>query len=278
VVIGGTTGSGKTILLRWLLYRLAVQNRPEDLRLLLVDPKRFELTGFAHLPHLLHPPVSNHLDIARVLTWLTGELDRRADRGSTRPRIVCAVEEVADVLAVNREVGPLLARVAQIGRGLGVHLIVTTQQPGAKSLGDSLANFPARILGRVASATLSYGAAGREKSGAHVLLGRGDFLLLAAGETTRFQAPLPDGHQWARLPRTDQVARLDDELPTLVEFADRNHDPRGGRGRRELSPSDYDAAQEALDDGADADDLRGRFGIGYERARRMRTQYTEATR
>lgn len=272
-LVGGVTGSGKSVLLRWLLYRLAMQNDPRDLRLLLVDPKRFELTDFARLPHLLHPTVSNPLDIARVLAWLTAELERRAVAGQTAPRIVAVIEEVADVVSQNRAILPALARVAQVGRALGLHLIVTTQQPGARSLGDSLVNFPLRILGRIASSTLTYGAAGRAKSGADVLLGKGDMLLLAAGETIRFQAPLPDGRQWGRLPRTAQVASLEAELPTPAIFADRNRDARGGYGRRELSPEDYAVLQAALEDGADEDDLRGRFGIGWTRASRLVAQY-----
>lgn len=273
VAIGGTTGSGKSVLLRWLLYRLAVQNDARGLRMLLVDPKRFELGDFARLPHLLHPVVNDHLETARVLAWLTAELDRRADTGQTTPRIVTVIEEVADVVSQNRTILPALGRVAQVGRALGLHLIVTTQQPGARSLGDALVNFPARILGRVASQTLTFGAAGRARSGAAELLGKGDMLLLAAGETIRFQAPLPDGRQWAKLPRAAQVASLEDELPTPAIFADRNRDPRGGHGRRELSPAEYADLQAALEEGADEDDLRARFGIGWTRASRLVSQY-----
>lgn len=273
VAIGGTTGSGKSVLLRWLLYRLIQQNDPRGLRLLLIDPKRFELGDFAKLPHLLHPTIYDHLSIARVLAWLTAELDRRAATGQTGPRIVTVIEEVADVVSQNKAILPALARVAQIGRALGLHLIVTTQQPGARSLGEALVNFPARILGRVASSTLTFGAAGRAKSGADVLLGRGDMLLLAAGETIRFQAPLPDGRQWSKLPRAAQVASLEDDLPTPAIFADRNRDPRGGHGRRELTPAEYDDLQAALEDGATEDDLRGRFGIGWARAARLVAQY-----
>jgi S-DNA-T family DNA segregation ATPase FtsK/SpoIIIE len=265
-------------LLRWLLYRLAVQNDPDALRLILIDPKAFELADFGRLPHLRHPVVAKPLDVARVLSWVAGELDRRAQhgRGGGGPRLVVVVEEVAELLAANREVGPLLARIAQIGRALGVHLVATTQQPGARSLGDSLVNFPCRILGRVASATLTFGAAGRKQTGADCLLGRGDFLLLAAGETVRFQAPLLDGRQLTQLPRADRVATLEDELPTVVEWADLLRDPRGGRGRRELSAADYAAMQDAIAQGAGADDLRADFNIGYERAARIVGGYREA--
>lgn len=273
MVMGGTTGSGKTVLMQWLLYRLAMQNEPEALKMLLLDPKRFELSQFGLLPHLLHPVVSQGLEVARVLAWVTEEMERRAARGISRPRLVVAIEEVADVLAVNREVGPLLARIAQIGRALGVHLIATTQQPGARSLGESLVNFPARILGRVASATLTYGAAGRARTGADVLLGRGDFLLLAAGESVRFQAPLVDGRQFSKLPRAAEAASLEEELPALAILADRNRDPRGGPGRRELDGEDYAKMEEALRAGASVRELVERFGIGSTRATRIHGQF-----
>ena len=270
-VIGGTTGSGKSVLLHWLLYRLAVQNTPDALKMLLIDPKAFELGDFGRLPHLAHPVVSRPLEVSRVLSWVADELDRRAQRprGACGPRLLVVVEEVAELLTGNRDVGPLLSRIAQIGRALKVHALVTTQQPGSRSLGLALPNFPCRILGRVASGTLTYGASGRARTGADALLGRGDFLLLAAGETIRFQAPLMDGRQLSQLPKAAVVATLDDELPTAVSIADLARDPRGGRGRRELSPDDYDRLQEAIDGGADADQVREAFGIGYERAARM---------
>lgn len=273
VIIGGTTGSGKTITLHWLLTRLLQQNDPAALRVLALDPKRGELLPFAHVPHLLHPITSNPLDVARVLAWVEGELGRRAATSTRRPRLVVILEEVADVLKTTPTAGDLFARIAQIGRGLGVHLVATTQQPGAKSLGDALANFPARLLGRVASATLTYGAAGRARTMADQLLGRGDFLLITADGTTRLQVPMLTGRQYRSLPRVDQVDTLDGDLPSMALFADMARDTRGGQGRRELGPAEYARIDQALADGATADDLRGEFGIGWDRARRLRDNY-----
>lgn len=275
-VIGGTTGSGKTVLLRWLLLRLCLQNPPDRLRLLLLDPKGFELAGFRHSAHLLHPVESHPLQVARVLAWVVAELGRRAQAGVRLPRLVVVVEEAADLTAQNRDIAPALERVAQIGRALGVHLVVTTQQPGAASLGRGLANFPARIMGRVASATLTYGATGRRQTGADTLLGCGDFVLLTAGRTTRFQAPLATGLQWGQLPRAGgAVPTLEAELPTLVEFGDHARDPRGGRGGRSLGAPEYRRMEEALAAGARTPDLQAEFGIGWKRARRMETAYRE---
>ncbi len=277
-VVGGTTGSGKTVLLRWLLLRLCVQNSPEQLRLVIMDPKGFELREFRQSAHLLHPVESHPLQCVRLLQWVTEEVHRRAQTGTSSPRLVVVVEEVADLTAQNRDIVGQLERIAQMGRALGVHLVATTQQPGSAALGRALVNFPARILGRVSSSTLTYGAAGRGRTGAEDLLGRGDFLLLAAGEQSRFQAPLADGRQWAQLPRAHQVATLEDVLPTLVEFGDRNRDTRGGRGRRELSAADYARMEAAVANGATVEDLRGEFGVGWTRAARIVGGYAEATR
>jgi DNA segregation ATPase FtsK/SpoIIIE, S-DNA-T family len=273
LVIGGVTGSGKSCALQWLLYRLARQNAPEALRLLCLDPKGRELAPFAGLPHLLHPPVANPLEAARVLAWAASELDRRLASGQQNPRLVIVLEEAADVCATVPDAGALLARLAQVGRSAGITVIVTVQQPGARSLGDALTNFPARLLGRVASATLTYGAAGRARTMADTLLGRGDMLLLTAGDATRLQMPLITGRQLGAMPRADVVASLTDDLPSLAMFADRARDPRGGAGRRELGQAEYEAIEQALEGGASTDDLRTQFGIGWERARRLHASY-----
>lgn len=276
LLIAGTTGSGKTVALHWLLYRLVLQNDPAALRLVMLDPKRGELAPFAHVPNLLHPIASAPLEMARLLTWATDELDRRLTSGRRAPRVVVVVEEIADLLKSNPDAAGALARLAQVGRGLGVHLIGVTQQPGARSLGDALANFPARLLGRVASATLTYGAAGRSRTQADTLLGKGDFLLLTADSTTRLQVPMIGGQQYGALPHTAQPARLDDELPVLAELADlTGRDARGGQGRRALGTAEYAELDQALQDGAGADDLRARFGIGWDRATRIVGNYRE---
>ncbi len=278
LVIGGTTGSGKSELLRWLLYRLLSQNSPDLLKILVIDPKRDALSAFRRVPHLLHEPVSHALDAVRVLSWLTGELDQRMATGRNSPRVVAIIEEVADMIAGSPEIGGMLARLAQVGRSAGLHVVAITQQPGAKSLGDALANFPARVLGRVASGTLTYGAAGRARSMADQLLGRGDLLLLRAGEVVRFQAPLCDPAMLATLPRAERLASLDAELPSVVRVADLARDRRGGSGRRELSERDYERIESDLEEGAGVPDLRERYGIGTGRARRLSDTWREVAR
>lgn len=273
IILGGTTGSGKSVLLRWMIHRLAMQNPVQTLRFVMLDPKRLELRMFAHLPHLLHPVTSAPLEIGRVLSWVEGELDRRMESGRVRPRIVVVIEEVADVLARNRQAGDLLARLCQVGRACAISVLASTQQPGASSLGPAIVNFPTRILGRVSSGTLTYGASGRRQTAADMLLGRGDMLLVAAGETVRFQAPLADDAQFRRLPATETVASLEDQLPAVVAMADLQRDRRGGHTRRDLDAETYQQIEQALADGASADDLKRRFSIGSTRASRLRDEW-----
>jgi hypothetical protein len=125
----------------------------------------------------------------------------------------------------------------------------------------------------VASATLTYGAAGRARTMADNLLGRGDMLLLTAGDVTRLQVPLVDGRQLGAMPRASAVASLGDALPSLALFADRARDPRGGQGRRDLAPDNYGRIDAALQAGARPDDLRAEFGIGWDRAQRLYAAY-----
>ncbi len=273
LLIAGTTGSGKSVALHWLLYRLCRQNDPAQLRMIMLDPKRGELAPFAHVPHLLHPVASAPLEMASLLSWATSELDRRLDTGRRGPRLVIVAEELADLAKTSPEAMGAVARIAQVGRGLNVHIIGVTQQPGTRSLGDALSNFPARLLGRVASATLTYGAAGKGKTEAHNLLGKGDMLLIRNDGVTRLQVPLIDGRQYGQLPRAVQVASLAEELPTVAYVADLQRDPRGGQGRKELTPQEYADITRDLEAGASPDNLKAAYAIGYERARRLWENY-----
>lgn len=267
VVLGGSTGSGKTMLTHWTLYRLFRQNHIQQLRAVLLDPKKGELSDFAQVPHLLHPITSNPVDCGRVLNWAVAELDRRLAGGISKPRILIVIEEIAD-LATTGGILPAVGRIAQVGRSAGMHLLVTTQQPGSKSLGDALVNFKARAIGQVTTGTLTYGATGRAQTGANELLGRGDFMLVAAGVVQRFQAPLMDRGLLGRLPK-GTPGSLEEKLPAVAYLADLQRDRRGGRGRRELDGDVYAELDRRLAAGATPDELKVEFGIGWERARRL---------
>jgi len=268
VVIGGTTGSGKTNALHWLLRCLLVHNPLGRLRLLLADPKRKELDPFVLSRHLLHPVAYDLTEIIKMLLWVQSTMAERAEHGITQPKILMVVDEVKELAQRDRRVLDVMSSIAQLGRGVGICLIVTTQQPGAKALGEALPNFPARLLGRVTSATLTFGAAGRARSQAETLLGRGDMLLITYDGLTRLQVPLVTEAELAAIPRwesADRVPRLD--LPEAVNWSTPpGVDTRGGWNR---TPLDLDAVRQAVEDGATARDLQTLFGINYDRARRL---------
>jgi len=189
VLVAGTTGSGKTALARGLLTSLALGNDPDDLRMLLVDPKGRSFAPFAGLPHLLAAPIAGVAEAEKRLGWLVEEMEWRQAEGVRTPRVVVAVDEAADLVGQSAEVGAQLTRLAVRGREAGMHLVLCTQKPTAETMGGLLrANLPCRLVGKVLSAQDAAVAAGIKGSGAERLLGRGDFLLVAAGEVVRFQA------------------------------------------------------------------------------------------
>ena len=198
LLIAGTTGSGKTALLRGLLTSLVLVNDPQELRLVLIDPKGRGLAPFAGLPHLVGEVLREGEAVEKRLGWLVEEMAWREERGVRAPRVVVAVDEVADLLAGSAAAGESLTRLATRGREAGLHLVLCTQKPTAEALGGLLrANLPCRLVGRVVSAGEAVMASGIKGTGAERLLGRGDFLLVAAGEVVRFQAGYVSGEEIA---------------------------------------------------------------------------------
>jgi S-DNA-T family DNA segregation ATPase FtsK/SpoIIIE len=203
VLIAGTTGSGKSVCISAVVTCLACTNTPDDLRLVLIDPKRVELTRFNGLPHLLGK-VEVELDrILGVLQWLTREMDERyktfADAGARNladynahagklagrlPRIVVIIDELADLMmSAPDQTEPMLCRLAQMARATGIHLVVATQRPSTDVVtGLIKANFPARIAFAVAS--LIDSRVILDTPGAETLLGRGDMLFQAPEAST----------------------------------------------------------------------------------------------
>ncbi len=224
LLIAGTTGSGKSVCVNSILVSFLMYNTPDDLRLILVDPKRVEMTGYNGIPHLLSPVV---VDIDRVigaLQWMTREMDKRyhlfakvgsrniADYntkmklqgGKKLPFLVIVIDELADLMLVAPgETEQTITRLAQLARATGIHMILATQRPSVDVVtGLIKANFPARIAFAVASNTDSRVIL--DQPGAERLLGRGDML---------FQAP--DAPSAARL---QGVFVSDQEIQNLVEF------------------------------------------------------------
>ena len=204
LLIAGATGSGKSVCMNTLILSLACKVSPERVRMLLIDPKRVELTPYNGLPHLMAPVVVDPEESVRALKGVIGEMNRRYRRMEEMgvrniegyhnhpqalepmPYLVIAVDELADLMMTSsHEVEQTLTRLAQLGRATGIHLIVATQRPSVNVVtGLIKANIPSRIsfavVSQVDSRTI-LDAAGAEK-----LLGRGDMLFLS-GDTPKPQ-------------------------------------------------------------------------------------------
>jgi DNA segregation ATPase FtsK/SpoIIIE, S-DNA-T family len=190
VLIAGTTGSGKTALARSLVASLALHNHPRTLQLLLVDPKGRGFRPFQGLPHLLRPVIAHVDDALDALARLVDEMVRRDQLGRHEPRLVLVLDELADLVQTGgRDMELLLTRLTQRGREAGIHLVACTQKPAAAVIGSLVkSNFPVRLVGSVASPEDAKVATGLPRTGAERLLGQGDFLVVAKGQATRFQA------------------------------------------------------------------------------------------
>lgn len=198
LMIAGTTGSGKSIMLIAIIATLAMNNTPDELRMAILDPKRVELSRFNQLPHILGNVETQPERMQAVLTWAISEMDSRyrlLESAGTRdlssynaslqkrnqkplPRIVVLIDELADLMtSMPGQTEYSLVRLAQMARAVGIHLVVATQRPSTDVVtGLIKANFPSRIAFAVASAIDSRVIL--DVNGAETLLGKGDMLFL----------------------------------------------------------------------------------------------------
>jgi len=215
ILVAGTTGSGKTVLLQAMILSLAMANTPAlspalphggkersrgGIALVLIDPKGYAFGLFEGLPHLARPVIRETEEATEALRSLVRLMERRGQgdgetgqqhpSASLRPSVVVVIDELADLLMVGGKAAQrALTRLTQRGREAGVHVIAATQKPTAAVLGPLVkANFPVRLVGRVTSIEDARTATGWSGTGAERLLGRGDFLAVAEGRVTRFQA------------------------------------------------------------------------------------------
>jgi DNA segregation ATPase FtsK/SpoIIIE, S-DNA-T family len=224
LLIAGATGSGKSVCVNSLICGLLLSNTPDELRLIMVDPKRVELTGYNGIPHLLAPVVVDLERVIGALQWVTREMDmryrklaedgsrniqdynaKRSSRGEKKlPYLVVIIDELADLMMLAPdETERTVTRLAQLARATGIHLVIATQRPSVDVVtGLIKANFPARVAFAVASGVDSRVIL--DQPGAERLLGRGDML---------FQAP--DAPAPVRL---QGVFVSDSEIQRLVTY------------------------------------------------------------
>jgi S-DNA-T family DNA segregation ATPase FtsK/SpoIIIE len=191
VLVAGATGCGKTELMRSLILSLALFNRQAHLQIALIDPKRRGFTPLDGMPHLIAPVATTPEATTDLLNYLVAEMERRdRENAPPSPRIIIAIDEVADLLAIcDKAVEKALVRLAQRGREAGFHIICSTQRPSAEALPGALkANLPARLVGKVASGQEALTATGIPGTNAEFLMGNGDFVAVMGGRITRFQA------------------------------------------------------------------------------------------
>lgn len=189
VLVSGTTGSGKSELVKTIVASIILFQNPRDIQFVVLDPKGSTLSAFAHLPFFLGA-IETTIEQAIVrLRWLEIEMERRQQQNIVRPRVVLILDELADWMAQGgREFQVHLTRIVQRGRSAGISVVASTQKPTSAAIGGLLkANFPVRLIGKVTSAEDARVAAGFGGTGAEKLSGRGDFILVACGEKVRFQ-------------------------------------------------------------------------------------------
>ena len=212
LLIAGSTGSGKSVGLNAFLVSMLYKLTPDELKLILVDPKRLEFASYADIPHLLFPIVTDPKRTAPILRWVVGQMEKRyqnmsevgarnifdynkyvalhkksiASDGTVReklPFIVIVIDELSDLMmSCGRDIEGLIARIAQMARAAGIHMIVATQRPSVDVItGLIKVNFPSRISFRVTSKVDSRTIL--DYCGAEKLLGSGDMLFLDSGSS-----------------------------------------------------------------------------------------------
>ncbi len=212
LLVAGTTGSGKSVFVTSCITGLCTHRTPEELRLILIDPKRVELSIYEHLPHVLAKPVVSPKKAVQALAWAVREMEHRYEifaRARVRnlksynqnvlpkaklPHIVIVVDELADLMfTAQKDVEDYICRLAQMARATGIHLVLATQRPSVNVItGLIKANIPARVAFTLPSQTDSRTII--DVSGAERLLGKGDMLFVSSKypRPLRLQAPFID--------------------------------------------------------------------------------------
>lgn len=301
LLIAGSTGSGKSVCTNTIICSVLMRYRPDEVKLMLVDPKKVELSNYNGIPHLLCPVVTDPKKASIALQKLVEEMEKRYDLFSEKnvkniggynelidsenknnenkiPRmhyIVAIIDELADLMLVaSKEVEDSIMRITQMARAAGIHLIVATQRPSTDVItGVVKANIPSRIAFAVASNIDSRTIL--DSSGAEKLLGKGDMLYLPMGENTpiRIQGCFIDDNEIKRIidhTCKEQAAQYDEAMENLdVASGNGIH---GSPGEKEEfdDPLYNEIVEFAIQTGKVSTSLlQRRFRLGYNRAARV---------
>ena len=287
LLIAGATGAGKSIGINTIIASILYNATPDEVRFLMVDPKRIELSGYEGIPHLLHPVVVDPKLASRALNWAVREMERRYrlleeakvksfatynERVEEKlPFIVIIVDELADLMMVaSKDVEASIARLAQMARAAGMHLILATQRPSVDVLtGLIKANFPTRMSFKVSSKIDSRTIL--DGSGAEHLLGAGDMLYLAPGSSS--------------LKRIHGAYISESETTRIVDFLKNQGESSYDTAMMDELVKENDSSEEGDDEFDDRYDeavqivtesgqasismIQRRLRVGYNRAARM---------
>ena len=311
LLIAGTTGSGKSVCMNSLILSLLYKARPDEVKLIMIDPKMVELGIYNGIPHLATPVVTDPKKAAGALQWSVVEMLKRyrafselgvrdldnynrimkEQQGETLPRMVIVIDELADLMLVaSKDVEESICRVAQMGRAAGMHLVIATQRPSADVItGLMKANIPSRIAFAVSSALESRIIL--DQGGAEKLIGFGDMLYspLGAGKPTRIQGSYVSDEE-----REDVInfikennnieAKVNSELEESMIRATKDK-VKGGSEEKDSAEDgpagDYDemlpqAVEVVLEMGScSVSMLQRRIKLGYSRAARIVDQMEE---
>jgi len=283
LLVAGTTGSGKTVCLNSLIISILFSASPSEVKFIMIDPKMVELVPYNDLPHLLCPVVTDAKKATPALNWLVMEMESRYKqfnkesvrnikgynaKGLLMPYIVVVVDELADLMQVSaKTVEGAIARLAQLARAAGIHLILATQRPSVDVItGVIKANFSSRISFKVASKVDSRTVL--DTNGAETLLGKGDFLFMKTGD------PKPTRGQCCYV--------SDEEINGVIDFIKKQGQPEynetvlkpqpvaGGGGSDEKDEMYDEAVKVVIETNqASVTILQRRLRLGYGRAARL---------
>jgi S-DNA-T family DNA segregation ATPase FtsK/SpoIIIE len=283
-LIAGATGSGKSVFINSVLVSLLYKATPQELKLLLIDPKTVELAPYNELPHLLAPVISDPKAASASLKWVTKEMDERYERlaaagarnieqfnkkaekagdfANKMPYIVVIIDELADLMMVSSsEVQDYIVRITQKARAAGIHLLIATQRPSVDVVTGLIKNnIPTRVAFMVSSQVDSRTIL--DHSGAERLLGRGDMLFLGNGKSN---------------PSRLQGAFIDEEIDDVTDFVREQAAPHYAFNPTELKAQseELNSEDELMDDVLEflgneetisTSKLQRMFSIGYNRA------------
>lgn len=293
LLIAGATGSGKSVLINTILASFLYRNSPADLKLILVDPKRVEMTPYNDIPHLLTPVIVEADKTISALKWAVAEMERRlrllSDHGKRNiaeynaqkgvdgmPYIVIVIDELYDLMIVaGKDVEALIMRLAQMSRAVGIHLVLATQRPSVNVItGTIKANVPARVAltttSQVDSRTII------DQGGAEKLIGKGDMLFSNPEfiKPKRIQGVYVSEKEVAAVTKYLRELRTpqynEEVLTQSVKTAGRPGLHGGLDGGGDDDELFMDAAEIVIQRGkASASDLQRRLRVGYARAARL---------